>query len=309
MAASFAIVGCGRVGKALGKFLADAGYRAAGAASRSLASAKAAANLFKASRFSDLPWEVTASADVVLITTPDGAIADTCGRIAAKGGFKAGGVVLHCSGALPSTILAPAAAGGAATGSMHPLQSFAADDFSRNPFEGVIFAVEGDSGALVLAREMAAALGAAPLTIRTEAKTLYHAAAVAASNYLVTLLGLAFRLLGEAGISGPAAFKALEPLIQGTLANVRSVGIPQALTGPIARGDVETVRRHVEEIGFRRPELTDLFKTLSLYTVDVALAKGTLTEAHAETLRKILAEPTSPGAAWIVSPRQQWREN
>jgi predicted short-subunit dehydrogenase-like oxidoreductase (DUF2520 family) len=288
MGCSFSIVGCGTVGKALGKFLTAAGYHAVGTASKSRSSAQKAADLFNAGRCSDIPWEITPSADVVLITTPDGVIADTCRLIAENKGFKAGAVVLHCSGALPSTILSSAGRCGAFTGSMHPLQSFAADNFSRNPFAGIIIAVEGEPQALAVANKMATALGATPLTIQTAAKTLYHAAAVAASNYLVTLLSLAFRLLDEAGISGPAAFNALQPLIHGTLANIQSIGIPQALTGPIARGDVETVKQHLVEIGSKTPQLTELFKTLSFHTIDIALAKGTLAETDAATLKNLL---------------------
>lgn len=288
MSPLFAIVGCGKVGKALGKFLTAAGYDAVGTASKSRSSAKEAADLLNTGRYSDIPWEITPSADVVLITTPDGAIADACRLIAENKGFKTGSVVLHCSGALPSTILSSAGSCGAAAGSMHPLQSFAADDFSRNPFAGIIIAVEGEPKALRIAKEMATALGATPLTIQTAAKTLYHAAAVVASNYLVTLLSLAFRLLDEAGISGPSAYDALQPLIRGTLTNIQSIGIPQALTGPIARGDIETVKQHLVEIESKTPPLLDLFKTLSFHTIDIALAKGTLTEVDAASLRSIL---------------------
>lgn len=288
MSCSFAIVGCGKVGKALGKFLQEAGYQAAGVASKSLSSAKAAADLLQIDCCSQVPWEITPSADVVLITTPDGAIAETCRQIAANKGFKAGGVVLHCSGALPSTILSPAGSCGAFTGSMHPLQSFAADEFARSPFHGIIIAVEGEPQALRIAGKMATDLGATSLTIATEAKTLYHAAAVAASNYLVTLLSLAFKLMAEAGISGQDAYNALQPLIHGTLTNVQTVGIPQALTGPIARGDMETVKKHLMEITSRTPEVLDLFKTLSLHTIDIAVAKGTLADADADALRNLL---------------------
>jgi len=293
MGGSFSIVGCGKVGKALGKFLTAAGYEAAGTASRSRSSAKEAADLLRAARYSDIPWEITASADVVLITTPDGAIADTCRRIAANKGFKPGCVVLHCSGALPSTVLSAAADCGANTGSMHPLQSFAADSFTCNPFDGIVIAIEGDPRALAVAREMAADLGATCLTIATDAKTLYHAAAVVASNYLVTLLALAFRLLDKAGISGPAAYSALQPLIHGTLTNIQSIGIPQALTGPIARGDVATVKKHLSEIRFNTPELMDLFNNLSFHTIEIAQAKGTLSETDAATLRNLLGSKES----------------
>jgi len=288
MGCSFSIVGCGKVGKALGKSLVDAGYAAAGTASKSLSSAKKAADLLQTGRYSDVPWEITASADVVLITTPDGAIADTCRLIAENKGFKPNAVVLHCSGALPSTILSSAGRCGAFTGSMHPLQSFAADDFSRNPFAGIIVDVEGEPPALAIARQMATDLGATCLVIETNAKTLYHAAAVVASNYLVTLLALAFKLLSEAGISGPTAYSVLQPLIKGTLANIQTVGIPQALTGPIARGDIETVKQHIAAIESKTPQLLDLFKTLSFHTIEIASARGSLSERDADIFRTIL---------------------
>ena len=121
MGCSFAIVGCGKVGKALGKFLAAAGYDAVGTASKSRSSAKEAADLLNTGRYSDIPWEITPSADVVLITTPDGAIADTCRLIAENKGFKSGCVVLHCSGALPSTILSSAGRCGAFQGRQRTL--------------------------------------------------------------------------------------------------------------------------------------------------------------------------------------------
>lgn len=285
---TFAIVGCGKVGKALGKFLVAAGYTAVGVASKYISSAQKAADMLHTERYSDVPWKITRTADIVLITTPDDAIAETCGLIAGNNGFKKDAVVLHCSGALPSTILSPAVRCGAYIASMHPLQSFAAEDYIDNPFEGIIISVEGDLKALETAKQLATSLGATCLSIQTSAKTLYHAAAVAASNYLVTLIALSFRLLHEAGISGQAAYEALHPLIDGTLSNIRTVGIPEALTGPVARGDVDTVQKHLKEIKAKTPDLLNLFKTLGLHTVDIATAKGSLSETTAKQLRNIL---------------------
>jgi len=289
MKPSFAIVGCGKVGTALGIFLAAAGYRAAGFASKSLSSAKRAADSIKSGRFSDVPWEITGNADVVFITTPDGAIKDTCGSIAENKGFAKDAVVLHCSGALPSTILATAKTCGAHSGSLHPLQSFAATDFSINPFQGIIVAIEGEGNAVNLAKQIAGDLGGTSVTILTEAKTLYHASAVTASNYLVTLLGLALDLIGAAGISAPEGFKVLKPLIEGTLTNIENAGIPQALTGPIVRGDVETVAKHLKEIESKTPQLLDLYKSLGLHTISVATSKGSISEDTVRQLRDILS--------------------
>ncbi len=288
MKPSFAIVGCGKVGTVLGKFLAAAGYRPAGLASKSLSSAEKAAQIIGTDYFNQIPWEITKKADVVFITTPDNAIADTCNSIAENDGFGKDAVVLHCSGVLPSTILSSAKKGGASVGSMHPLQSFASAEIEQNPFQDIIISVEGDAAAVNAAGKIATDLGATCLTIQTEAKTLYHASAAVASNYLVTLLDLALRLIEASGISGPDAIKVLKPLIEGTLANVERVGVIKALTGPIVRGDVETVEKHIQEIGSKKPELLSLYKTLGFHTIDIASAGGTLSEEVTQKLKNIL---------------------
>ena len=290
MKPSFAIVGCGKVGTALGIFLTGAGYRAAGFTSKSLSSAKRVADIIQSDHFSDVPWEITRNADVVFITTPDGAITDTCNSIARNRGFANNAVVLHCSGALPSTILSIAKKCGAFIGSMHPLQSFASADYDTNPFQGIIVSLEGEDYAVKMAKEIVTDLGGTSVSILTEAKTLYHASAVVASNYLVTLLDLAFRLIGAAGIAGRDAFDVLKPLIEGTLSNIEKAGIPEALTGPIVRGDVKTVEKHVEEIGLKTPELLDLYKTLGFYTIDIAKARGTISESSTQQLKRITAQ-------------------
>lgn len=285
---SFAIVGCGRLGTALGKHLSRAGYPLIGLASRSLSSIEETAGIIGTDKISETPWEITRNADVVFITTPDGVITEACKNLTEKNGFKKGAVVLHCSGAHPSTILSFAEKAQTTTGSMHPLQSFASKDLEGNPFAGIIISVEGADEAVTIARQMAEDLGATCLTIPTSAKTLYHASAVVASNYLVTLIDLAFKLIRTAGISSKDAFSVLKPLVDGTLSNIEKVGIPDALTGPIARGDAETVHRHIADIMKKTPELASLYKILGLYTVDIAEAKGTLGDDAVKALRDVL---------------------
>jgi predicted short-subunit dehydrogenase-like oxidoreductase (DUF2520 family) len=288
MKPSFAIVGCGKVGTALAIFLTDRGYRAAGLASRSISSAQRVAEIIGANAFTDSPWEVTQEADIVFITTPDGAITDTCKQISQKGGFNKNAIVFHCSGALPSTILESAKNCGAWIASIHPLQSFASAIFQTDPFQNIIIAVEGQKETLKTAQEIVAALGAEYIEIATEGKTLYHAAAVVTSNYLVTLIDIAFKMINKAEISDKRALKVLKPLIAGTLGNIEKVGIPEALTGPIARGDVKTVEDHLKAIESTSPELLKIYKALGLHTVDIATAKGTLNKPSAQTLKSIL---------------------
>ncbi|MFC1812614.1 Rossmann-like and DUF2520 domain-containing protein [Thermodesulfobacteriota bacterium] len=287
MKPSFAIVGCGKVGTALGVFLTRAGYRAAGFASKSLSSAKLAAETIPSTHYSDVPWEITRKADVVFITTPDGVIQDVCNSISQNRGFANNAVVFHCSGALPSTILSNAKKCSAFTGSMHPLQSFASVDFNVNPFRSIVISIEGENKAVNVAKEIAANLKATTVTILTEAKTLYHASAVTASNYLVTLIDLALRLICAAGIADRDAFHVLKPLIEGTLANIEKTGTMEALTGPIVRGDVETVEKHVEEIGAKLPDLLPLYKTFGFYTIDIASKRGAISESCTQALKKL----------------------
>lgn len=289
MKPSFAIVGCGKVGKALGQHLLSAGYSLAGISTQSMESAKKAAKIVDTKYYSVHSWEIAQKADIVFITTPDGVIEDVCAQITQNNGFKRDAVVLHCSGAHPSTILSSAQKCGANIGSMHPLQSFSAQS-SGNTFKGIVISVEGDQKAVTTATQIANDLGANCLTIKTESKVLYHAAAVVACNYLVTLQDAAFKLMEEAGISKKDVFSVLYPLISGTLSNIKKSGTIKALTGPIARGDIETIIRHLNGINEKTPEILNLYNTLGLYTVGLAKAGGTLSDSKAEELNKLLGQ-------------------
>jgi predicted short-subunit dehydrogenase-like oxidoreductase (DUF2520 family) len=288
MKPSFAIVGCGKVGFALGTWLGACGYRPAGFCGRSVESAKEAAGRAGCDIFTDRPPDVTKEADIVFITTPDGVIGEVCARIADQDGFKKGASVLHCSGALPSTVMEPAVQSrGAFSGSLHPLQSFASREFKKNPFSGIIAAIEGTGPAAETARAAAKALGARPIDIRTDCKVLYHASAVVASNYLVALLDFAFALMEKAGVPRKDAPDVLKPLINGTLANIKKSGVKKALTGPIARGDAATVERHLKEIEGKTPQLLDLYKTLGRHAIELAKTGNALSESAEKKLKAL----------------------
>jgi predicted short-subunit dehydrogenase-like oxidoreductase (DUF2520 family) len=284
---SFAIVGCGKVGTVLCRELQNAGYVAAGLADVSAEALKNAAQQFRVEDTSRDPSSVTRHADIVFITTPDGTIADTCRAIAKKDGFKKGAVVVHFSGALPSTVLSSAKSLGVAIGSMHPLQSVASKD-GVDVFQGIPFSLEGDVAAREVMSQIADHLGATHFRIETVHKSLYHAAASIACNYLVTLEGAAFELMEATGIARDDIFKVLGPLIQETLKNIENVGPERSLTGPIARGDVETVKRHLQEIESKKPKWISMYKLLGLHTLDIATDSGSISEQDAEVLRQVL---------------------
>lgn len=285
----FAIVGCGRVGKALGRNLIENGYVLTGISCKTESSVREAGKYFGIENVSTTPAHITRCTDVVFITTPDGVISDVCDEIAAGQGLDPQTTVLHCSGAHPSTILSAAKSCDAVIGSMHPLQSFAGDT-DKNPFKGIIIAIEGEKKAVEIATEMARVLDSVCLTIKTDAKTLYHAAAVVASNYLVAIQHMAFDLLQKAGISGNDAFKVLGPLIKGTLGNIEQVGTVKALTGPIARGDVETITRHIKGIRENATELLQLYEVLGQYTVEIAALGKTVSQEKAVEMKRILTK-------------------
>jgi predicted short-subunit dehydrogenase-like oxidoreductase (DUF2520 family) len=280
----FAIVGAGKVGTALARLLSHEGYKFLGAASRSLTSAQATCDFAGCGQATSEAAEITADADLIFITTPDDVIAEVCTNLAQASAFRSGAVVAHCSGAHPSTILAPAAEAGAEIGSMHPLQSFATADEAVKVLPGSYCCIEGTEQAVTVLSGAAEAIGSQVMTVPTKHKALYHAAAVVACNYLVALENAALRLDEAAGLDREDAREALLPLIKGTINNLENVGIPDCLTGPIARGDVETTQRHIEAMEQEIPDLLPLYKQLGIETVSVARAKGTLSEARAEKL-------------------------
>ena len=290
MKPGFSIVGCGRLGATLARVLVEKGYPARGFSSRTLESAVKAAELSGSTNAGTDPVAAVRDADMVFITTPDGLIREVCESMAGSGAFRPGQMVLHCSGSLPSTILDSARHSGALIGSIHPLQSFATIQVDRNPFEGIIAAVEGDEKAVETGLAIAADLGAKGLTIKTEAKTMYHASAVVASNFLVTLVDFAYHLLGVAGIDASYAYSVLGPLIEGTLANIKKTGPVQALTGPIVRGDAGTVADHLREIADKTPDRLALYKILGRHTVDIARQRNSLGEEALAELNRLLGD-------------------
>lgn len=288
MSTSFAIVGAGKVGTALARLLGRAGYEFVGAASRTIESAQRACEFAGCGEATTRAADVTLRSALVFLTVPDDAIAAVSDALAAEGAFRPGSVVAHCGGALPSTVLEGARGCGAHVGSLHPMQSFATPEQAVRILPGSCCCVEGDPDAVPVLEAAARALGGHVLTIATEDKALYHAAGCVASGYTVALQNAALKLNAAAGIGREDALKIMLPLLRGTLENVERVGIPQCLTGPIARGDVETVRRHVEAIRAEVPELLPLYKVMGREAVEVALAKGTLSDQAAERLRALL---------------------
>jgi predicted short-subunit dehydrogenase-like oxidoreductase (DUF2520 family) len=254
----------------MGRLWRDAGLlRIADVLTRNRDSAAEAAAFIGAGR----PLDAIASlgeADIFLLATPDGALEATCAAIAAQGAIKPGSIVFHCSGALSSGVLDAARAAGAHAASIHPIRSFAQPEQVLASFAGTWCGVEGDAVALAVLGPLFEGLGARLVAIRPEAKTLYHAAAVFASNYLVTIGDAALQAYAGAGIAREEALRMIAPLMQSTLANLLAHGPEAALSGPVARGDRETVARHAAALKERGPALEQLYLELAAATATIA---------------------------------------
>lgn len=244
MSGTLAIVGAGRVGRTLGRRLCQLGWRIGPVVTRSPATARAAVRAIGAGTpLAGLTRDVL-NAGIVLVATPDGALAATAAELARLGG-KAwrGKVVLHTSGAQPGSVLAPLKRAGAFIGSVHPMQTFSGRVATE--LRGVVFGIDGDSRARRTAARLARSLGGVPVYIAGGSKPVYHLSGGFAAQHLLSVAELGTRILMAAGFSRAQASRALLRMARQTLANFERLGPRAAWTGPVARGDFGTVAKHV----------------------------------------------------------------
>ena len=278
MVKTIAIVGAGRVGQSLARVLRRRGYRIGAVVARSTRSARRAVKFIGAGKPLARVEPALLAADVVLVATPDGRVAEAAGALARlKGGWR-GKVVLHTSGALSASALARVKRRGAAVGSLHPIWPFP-KPIKTLPGR-IVFGIDGDLRARRQARTLARALGGLPMEIRAGEKALYHAAAVLVAGHLMTLIDLGTRMLGRTGVPEREARQALLPLVQQTVAGYARLG-ERAWTGPLERGDADTVRRHLKALRRLPPVYRRVYAALAeagleLYRRDRSLATRAL---------------------------------
>jgi predicted short-subunit dehydrogenase-like oxidoreductase (DUF2520 family) len=285
------LVGAGAVGPALARRLRESGWGVGTVASRRLSSAEAAVELIGAGCPSDRNADALRGSDLLLIAVPDRAIGTVAAELAAEIPLPTGLLALHVSGALGSEVLAPLRDAGAKVGSLHPLQSFADARSALERLDETYLFFEGDDPERI--RRVADDLGGRPVEIDSRGKVLYHAGAAAACNLGAAMIDLGLALFARAGIDRTEGAAALLPLLRGTLDNVERVGFPAALTGPVARGDLETVRAHLESLRSAAPDLLTPYAAGSAYAVRIALRKGSISEADAARLLDLLEAPDS----------------
>jgi predicted short-subunit dehydrogenase-like oxidoreductase (DUF2520 family) len=231
------------------------------------------------------PAPIPPGTTALILAVPDNVIGEVAYEISQQGPAPPGCAAMHLSGALSTDALAPLYAPGYALGSMHPLVAVADPWLAADRLLGAAFALAGEPTAINVARRLVNELGGLSLVIPPALRPLYHAAAVMASNYVVALTAAATRMLGEAGVPDEDALRALLPLLRGTLANIEQLGVPAALTGPIPRGDVDTVRLHLSRLS---PADRVLYCGLGLELLRLARAAG-LDAERADELESLLA--------------------
>jgi predicted short-subunit dehydrogenase-like oxidoreductase (DUF2520 family) len=289
-----AIIGAGRLGTTLGKALVNAGYDVQNVVASTPAHTRRSAELISrdvmpvdAGSLHELRFN-----EVILITTPDreiGLVAhrlcESLRRFRGSGGLPKSRVVLHASGALTSAALAPLKEEGFAVGSMHPFVSISAPATDPNVFHGAFFCVEGDRRAVTVARKLAGKLGGQSFSLGSSDKPLYHAAGVMASGHVVALFDIAIEMLKDCGLSEQRARAVLIPLLQSTVTSLVSSTPAKALTGPFARGDLGTIKSHLETINAHElREVMAAYKLLGKRSLRLAAQRGMRAE---DMLKKI----------------------
>ena len=266
-------IGAGTVGSALALRLSSNGYQVVAVSSRGQTSARNLTQLINC-RAVDNNQDVADVAELVFITTPDDVIAPVASEVQ----WHSGQSVVHCSGADSTQSLEPAMKLGAQVGVIHPLQTFASAKEAIENMPGSTFALEADEPLLTTLKEMATALDGHWIELEAKDKVVYHAAAVIACNYLVTLVKLATDLWQSFNVPTEQATQALLPLIRGTIHNIETVGVPQCLTGPVARGDTRTIKKHLDALQKVAPAILPTYRELRLQTIPIALAKGRINQ-------------------------------
>ena len=272
------------VGTSLALALRQQGYPVVAAASRSFSSAQSLAGLVQGCVAFSTVCEAAEASDVTFITVPDDAI----GPVASSISWRRDQAVVHCSGAASLDVLEAARRQGAATGAFHPLQTFSSVEGAVKSISGITFAIEGKGEMRTFLEEMSIALGGNPIFLRPEDKPLYHASLVMLGGFLTGLAGAVAELWRHFGIDQADALRSLVPMIQGDAVALRSIGIPCAVTGPYVRGDIVTIRKHLEALRSTAPEILPTYCHLALTALPFALEKGNLSQEQAAEIIELL---------------------
>jgi len=282
---SVTIIGLGKVGTALLTVLSSNNYRITSVIQKGSVSESLKTSYPDTTFIDKIPDSPDDYGDLILITVPDAVIEDVVNKMDRALDSLNSKTVAHCSGTYSSDLLKPLSSKGAKTGTFHPNRSITE---STEHFRNTWFDVEGDKNAIQIFKQIAKTLGSNVIEIEVHQKPYLHASAVIASNYLVVLASLMTRVSGKAGLNEEISLKTLIPLMRNTLDNIEQKGVSGALTGPIARGDVNTVRDHLDLLS-PEPDLKDLYKSLGREALKVSSLKESDLKSY-QALIEILSQ-------------------
>jgi predicted short-subunit dehydrogenase-like oxidoreductase (DUF2520 family) len=281
------IVGAGAVGTALGVALSRAGWPVAAVASRDEGRRERFRSLVPGARTFAEATALLDEVELIVLAVPDDAI----GALAGDLRMYSGQAMIHTSGALGAEVLEPARAAGTQVGAFHPLVAFADTERAVAALHGATIAVEGDDQLASLLAELAEAIGATAVRLAPGSKAAYHAAAMLSAGGFVALLDAIAELGRVAGLDEAGSLAIYGGLVEQTLGNARALGIGRALTGPMVRGDVGTIRRHVAALERSAPGVLALYRAVAEREVAIAEARGALAPEVAADIRHAVARP------------------
>jgi predicted short-subunit dehydrogenase-like oxidoreductase (DUF2520 family) len=284
------IVGAGAVGTALGVALSRAGWPIHAVASRDATRRERFRSLVEVNRAFVDPEPLVEEVELIILAVPDDVIAPLARGLRMYGGQA----LIHTSGALGAEVLAPAMAAGTQIGSFHPLVAFADTERAVAALRGATISIEADDQLAAMLASMAEALGATPVRLASGSKAAYHAAAVLAAGGFIALLDAIAELGRVAGLDEAGALAIYGPLIEGTLGNARELGIRAALTGPITRGDLGTLRAHLAALQAHAPDVLDLYVAAGRREIELAKGRGALAPETALALHEALRQALAP---------------
>jgi len=281
------IIGAGAVGTALGAALHRAGWPVVAVGSRDDARRERFRSLVPTVRAFVEAAPVLDEAELIILAVPDDAIGELAGELRLYGGQA----LVHTSGVLGAEVLEPARAAGTQIGAFHPLVAFADTERAIASLHGATVAIEGEDELAGLLSDMAAALGATAVRLAPGSKAAYHAAAVLSAGGFVALLDAIAELGAAAGLDEQGSLAIYGGLIEQTLGNAKALGIRAALTGPMTRGDVGTLARHLEALARLAPDVLPLYRAAAEREIALAESRGSLAPYAAEMMRRLLARP------------------
>jgi predicted short-subunit dehydrogenase-like oxidoreductase (DUF2520 family) len=286
------VVGAGRVGAVLAAALASAGHQVVAAAGESDASHRRIAELLPGAS-NEKPSAVARSCDLLLLTVPDDMLPNVVAVLSASGAIHEGQYVVHTSGRHGLAVLEDARAVGARPVAMHPAMTFTGTAVDLGRLAGCVFGLTAGADERAFAEGLVADFGGRAMWVPEEMRTLYHAGLAHGANHLVTLVAQAMELLTAAGADDPAG--TLRPLLTAALDNALDQG-DAALTGPIVRGDVNTVSAHLADITANAPQTLTSYVAMARASLDRVVTDGRLLPIRAEKIRQVLDAAVAPAA-------------